>query len=187
MEYILDSVGNADGVTNFGTFMNIVNLVFPTSVEPNTPFTISFDAQNGGVNALNAFGYIFDFGTQNQVPGSYWEAAVAAGGTHPVSLNFAGITSTFSGEVRVGHVEGGTTGCTNPVGSEGGFVCGNPSFPNTPTTGHRYQCQDGAWVDLGVDQTNCPTGGGGGINPLYLIGIIAAVGVVGVVFLVGKR
>jgi hypothetical protein len=183
-QYILDSIGNSAGVRTFGA-MSITNLQFPTSVEPNTPFDIIYDAENTSANPQDAFGYIFDFGTQQQVPGSYWEVAVPSGQSHPVTTSFMGITQTFSGEVRVGHIEGGVEGCLEPTGAESGYVCGNPAFPNTPTAGHRYQCQSGTWVDLGIDQTNCPTGGG--INPMFIMAAIAAVAVVGIVFIIIKK
>ena len=135
MVQVLDSVWNAGGLRSFGSFMNITNLMYPQTVEPNTPFEITFDAQNGSVEPLNAFGYIFDFATQQQVPGSYWEAPVGAGQSYPVIAEFSGISQTFSGEIRVGHIEEGE----------------------------------------------------GGINPLYIVGVIAAVALVGVVFLVVKK
>lgn len=79
-----------------------------------------------------------------------------------------------------------TPSCTNPTGAEGGYVCGNASYPNTPIPGHRYQCVNGTWVDLGSDQTNCPIGNGG-INPLYIVAAIAVVGLAGVVLIAKRR
>lgn len=216
MQYVLDSIGNAGGVQTFG-IMTINSLVFPTSVEPNTPFNITYIATNTSPSAQMAFGYIFDFGSQGQVSGSYWEASIPASpsGTHQVTVTFpSGISTTFSGEVRVGHMEGG--GCTGPVGANGEFICGDIAYANAPTIGHRYQCTSDIWHDLGADQTNCPVGGctngsqqcingyinnctggvwvptatkcgGGGINTMLIMGALAAVVVVGVVFMVVKK
>lgn len=182
MEYVLDSIGNAFGIRNLG-LMSIVNLVYPTSVEPNTPFNISYGATNTTGVSQNGFGYIFDFGTQQQVPGSYWSVVVPAGETHPVTVSFPnGISSTFSGEVRIGHVEAGVD-CIGPSGEEGGYICGNPSYPNAPLTGHRYLCTAGAWADQGED----PRCGGIPTNYLIIGGVIAAVLVVGIIIAVAKR
>jgi len=184
MEYVLDSIGNQAGVRTFGA-MTIADLVYPTSVEPNSPFDISYDATNTSGTTQNAFGYIFDFTTQQPLPGSLWQHSIAAGGTYPLTIQISGITSTFSGEVRVGHVEG-EGDCLSPIGDEGLYICGNPSYQNAPLVGHRYLCSAGSWVDQGTDQGNCPTGGGG-FNPMYVMAAIGAIVVVGIVFMVGQR
>jgi len=191
MRYILDSVGDASGIRTFGA-MAIQNLDYPVSVEPNTPFTVMYDARNTTGVEQHAFGYIIDFSTQQYVIGSYWEAMVPAGAAIPSVVPFQGITETFSGEVRVGHIEGEEPPlqCIDPAGNEYQFICGDEQYGNAPTPGHRYQCQDGTWVDLGYDPTNCPIEEPPpptGINPMYVMAAVAAVVCVGIVIIVVKK
>jgi len=37
--------------------------------------------------------------------------------------------------------------CSNPSGTHGATICGNPAYGQDPT--HQYQCIDGVWTDLG--------------------------------------
>jgi uncharacterized repeat protein (TIGR02543 family) len=236
-QYVLDAIANNAGIQSFG-IISIQNLLVngqpynplsPPQVAPNTPFTVTYSARNDSTTTQNIYGYIFDLTSQQQL--SPWGPTPVASGASYLSTNtFNGITSTFSGEVRVGHEvasaiftatattggyitgtangawpEGtyisvtanantgytfvnwtgslGTTNptltfymgpspvtvqanfivtaqnCTSPTGTNGGYVCGNSANPNAPIVGHRYQCQNGTWYDLGVDQTNCPIAG----------------------------
>lgn len=106
MKYILDSVWGADGLQTYGSFMNIANLTYPTSVEPNTAFDITYDAVNAASVPLNAYGMIWDTVANQMVAGSDWTAQIPVGGTKHLVLSFpTGISQQFSGEVRVGHIE----------------------------------------------------------------------------------
>lgn len=44
--------------------------------------------------------------------------------------------------------------CTNPTGSEGEEICGDPTYGQDPT--HRYKCVSSTWEDQGYDST-CDT------------------------------
>jgi hypothetical protein len=115
---------------------------------------------------------------------------VTTGQSYPVTVNFPnGITTVFSGEIRVGHIDGGIQNCASPTGTEGVYICGDASYPNAPVPGRRYQCVNGQWVDLGVDSTNCPISPPQppGFNPLFIAAAVCAVGILGIVFLVVKK
>lgn len=156
MEYILDSVWGAGGIQTYGTeTLEIINLVYPSSVEPGVGFQVTYSARNNSAAVVNAYGYVIN--TQTGTQYGYWEQPVAVGGSHPSVVNMVGISSTFYGEVRIGHIEGPVT-CINPSGADGDFVCGNPAYGNAPVEGRRYECTPTGWTDLGVDPVNCPIG-----------------------------
>lgn len=107
MKYIVDHVvGLGKGDKRFSETAEIQNLTFPSAVDPNIPFDISYEAINLSPQSQTLFGYIQNLSTQQQIPGSYWEFLIPAGQSYFPTLSFPnGITEQFMGEAVLGHIE----------------------------------------------------------------------------------
>ncbi len=161
MQYVLDSIGGRNGVQNFGSFMNITDLVSPSPVEPGTVFNISYTATNAATASLTAYGMLWDTVLNQEVIGTYWEAQIIAGGNKSVVVSFPdGISDAFFGEIRVGHIEGGC--------SEGARECIN---------GYWNDCINGTWNPTTESCATPPTTAGGvimlaGFGGILLLGLL---------------
>jgi len=96
---VIDAINNRQ----LSEIAEIHNLYFPTYVDAGAPFDVSYNAVNLSTATQLMFGYIVDVDTQLEIPGSYWQEDVTAGGLHAESTQMA-ITQFFSGEVLIGHI-----------------------------------------------------------------------------------
>jgi len=79
----------------------IDSVVFPSEVEANTPFDISYDVRNDGAEDT-LMGHILE--GVLQVPGSAWEEAFTEGEIKTKSFVHSGISADASFTIEVGHV-----------------------------------------------------------------------------------
>ena len=139
-DYVLDSIANNAGTHSFG-IISILGLSAPAQVEPGTPFDVLYNARNDSTTTQTVFGYIWDIALQQQITGSYWETQVAASQSYASTNHFTGISTAFSGEVRVGHIT------APPICSpDGTFQCQGVDL---------YKCVGGNWVLEQTNSTQC--------------------------------
>jgi hypothetical protein len=80
----------------------ILNVSFPSQVEANTPFSISYDCKNNGATD-NMFGQILDIDTSTVIPGSRWDQSVAGGASIDIASPVSGITVPLHAKIQVGY------------------------------------------------------------------------------------
>jgi len=163
--YVLDSIANNAGIKSFG-IISIQGLSAPVQVEPGTPFDVLYSARNDSTTTQTVFGYIWDITLQQQIIGSYWETQVAASQSYSSTNHFTGITTAFSGEVRVGHSMGCAewttqTDCVN----NGCYWYAGSCHSDAPACSPEdilqcqgfdlYKCVNGNWVLQQTNATQC--------------------------------
>ena len=147
--YVLDYNSSNPSLAQ-GDIEIVQNSWTPTSVDPNTQFTVSYQIHNKSTtNTWQTWGYYID---ETGTTRDSWTGVLGFGQTAPIQGVFLhpGITTAVSITIYVGHIE--DLGCTNPTGTSGQIICGQSAYGQDPT--HRYKCTGTAWEDQGA----CPSG-----------------------------
>lgn len=109
MQYTIDheiAFNSAGRVSRrFNGISEITDLIYPTIVDPNTPFDISYNAVNLSSEEQNLLGYMTDMDTNETIEGSQWEAIVQSGAVYFSTVHFDGIIKNLNGSVILGHIE----------------------------------------------------------------------------------
>jgi hypothetical protein len=83
----------------------IRDIIYPTSVSPDIPFEIEYNA----VNLYNIdqilWGYILDINSGQNIVGTNWFQSVSANGYHHSVTSFEGISATLNIQIVIGHVQ----------------------------------------------------------------------------------
>ena len=77
------------------------SVIFPATVDANTPFDITYIVKNEGLVTDTLFGRLKTGG--NELPGSAWTQEIAADGTTTKTYNHPGINETTTILIEVGH------------------------------------------------------------------------------------
>jgi len=104
--YVVDNIVSKQSIKLDGN-AEIQDLAFPSTIDPNTPFEVSYNAINLRDISQRLWGNIIDADSGRIVPGSNWETDVPAGGVYFSVASFTGITNTFNGAAVIGHIEKG--------------------------------------------------------------------------------
>lgn len=82
----------------FGTI--VLPVTYPTNVEANTPFDITYTVKNTGTISDTIFGHLKVAGVE--VTGSYWTQVIAANGTVTKTFTHPGINAATTFVLEVG-------------------------------------------------------------------------------------
>lgn len=101
MATVTDSYTLNITVIQHGNAKIVPDPVFPSEVEANTPFDISYDVRNDGADdTLN--GHILEGAIE--IPGSSWEELFTADEVKTKTFTHPGISADTSFTIEVGHV-----------------------------------------------------------------------------------
>ena len=82
----------------------IENLTYPSQVESNTPFEVSYDCFNDG-ETDDMWGHLMDTDAVTEIDGTHWNENIPGGSPKHVVHTFEGITTDLHVRVEAGHVE----------------------------------------------------------------------------------
>jgi len=98
------SLGNNKNIVTLELAGEIVDLDYPSQVEPNTPFDISYGAKNISTSSYNFFGYLED--EIDIIPGTEWQMEIDPNDTYyPFPFTHQGITEPTTLTLTLGHIE----------------------------------------------------------------------------------
>lgn len=79
------------------------SLVFPSEVEANTPFDISYSVENTGPIDDELMGRLLDSPEGTVIPGSNWSETVASGATVDKTFTHPGLSAPATLVLEIGH------------------------------------------------------------------------------------
>ena len=102
MSTITDSYQFTVPVTQHGIATIQQPVVYPSTVEKNTPFDISYTIKNTGAVSDNLYGHLLVSGLE--VTGSYWTQNVAVNATVTKTYTCSGIAANTTFILECGHL-----------------------------------------------------------------------------------
>jgi len=98
------NLGNKNNINGLEIAGQIVDLDYPSQVDPNTPFSISYGAKNISTRYYTFYGYLED--AVGIIPGTEWEMQINPNDTYyPAVFNHPGITEPITLILTLGHFE----------------------------------------------------------------------------------
>jgi len=190
MKYIVDSTAGAKN-RQLSDIAEIQNLSFPYEVEPGLDFNVTYDSINKSSINRQLFGYILDNSTGLQVPGSFWEADIAAGQMYSVLVTFGGITEAFNGDAVLGHIEYAEceqiTDATECINAGCEWYDGSCHTPSGPTCEERVDPTDCINAGCFWYNNSCHSTKESGLPAWVIPAAIAGVGAVVVIAIVSVK